>query len=174
MAEHGDTHDSQETTGTPSETSNPSIALEAAAKDGNTSEVISLLRGHISEPDAELTLESLKALALQHAAESGHAELVAELLKLGIDAESRETVLRIAAKSGHASVTKVLLKYQRALPVWPYLYRKGKWMTGFLDAVAFGHIATVKVMLDAGLSANLSEIVMGHGGHNKSGLTFCI
>jgi cytohesin len=28
-------------------------------------------------------------------------------------------------------------------------------MTGFLDAVAFGHVATVRVMLDAGLSASL-------------------
>ncbi|KAL2782832.1 ankyrin repeat-containing domain protein [Aspergillus keveii] len=133
------------------------IAVATAAKQGNTAEVLSLLQQQNSatDTDADSTPEKLRALALKRAAKSGHADLVAQLLKLGVGTETRETVLRLTARGGYSEVTKVLLRAQRTVPLWPYLYKKGKWMTGFLDAVAFGHLETVKVMLDAGLSANL-------------------
>ncbi|KAJ0416696.1 ankyrin repeat-containing domain protein [Aspergillus carlsbadensis] len=154
MADPGNPPTVPETNDAPSEISDVSTVLEAAAKAGNTSEVLSLLQKH-SETNIEPTPESLRALALRHAAESGHADLVATLLKLDIDAETREAVLLSAATNGHEAVTRVLLRYQRKLPIWPYLYKKGPWMTGFLDAAASGHLSTVRAMIDEGISANL-------------------
>ncbi|KAL3457238.1 ankyrin repeat-containing domain protein [Aspergillus heterothallicus] len=131
--------------------SKASRAIATAADEGNTPLVLSLLSEHRSSKPVH---QSFLDLALHHAAEHGHVQLIAAVLKRGGRAACpcHGPVIRRAAKYGTLETVELLLRQHRSLPCWPWAYKTGKWMTSFLDAAAAGKLSTVRLMLDEGFS----------------------
>ncbi|KAL2836926.1 ankyrin repeat-containing domain protein [Aspergillus pseudoustus] len=149
-----------------------------AANEGRAEDVFAQI-SECAENDTQQ--QSLKDLALRHAAEHGQTELVKALLAHGAniattdenprrrprtryrpprlpdEEECPPTAVHLAARNGHDECVHVFLEHQQRLPVRPWFYRKGYWVTALQEAAAHGRVSTVKLMLDRGLAVDLSS-----------------
>jgi ankyrin repeat protein len=152
--------------------SNASLAISSAAATGDIPLLFSLLSKHHK---TKLILQNFLDLALRHAAGRGQLIIVEALLRHGARVESpgQTPAIRIAARSGNPETVEVLLAQYRVLPVWPYLYRRGKWMGALPDAAAGGRVGVVRVMPENGIDADLryqcADCASGSGGQGKCG-----
>ncbi|HQM64369.1 MAG TPA: ankyrin repeat domain-containing protein [Acidobacteriota bacterium] len=97
-----------------------------------------------------------KATALYVAAQQGHAEVVAELLKRGAKTEIRtrfnSTPLFIASEAGHVKVVQLLLANKAAINVQCFEFR-----TPLITAAANDRADVVKLLIQAGADVNARD-----------------
>jgi len=122
--------------------------LRAAARSGDLKEVKTLLKNGVSGDDK---------FALIWAAQDGHSQVVAELIKTGADVKSKTAAggtnaLDLAAQNGHLEVVQMLIEAganvnEPAMEGW----------TPLMKADFFGHETIVQTLLDAGAEMRSKE-----------------
>ncbi len=122
--------------------------LQAAARSGDVKKVKSLLKANATIQDK---------FSLIWAAQDGHEQVVAELIKTGIDVNSKSATggthaLALASQNGHVAIVQALIEAgadvnEPAIDGW----------TPLMKASYFGHEEIVRVLLGAGAKVRLHD-----------------
>jgi competence ComEA-like helix-hairpin-helix protein len=135
------------------------VELQTAARSGDLKKVKSILKNGSSIEDN---------FALIWAAQDGHEQVVAELIKAGIDVNGKSAAdgthaLALACQNGHVAIVQALIQAgadvnEPAIDGW----------TSLMKASYFGHEEIVKELLNAGAKVRVSD------DHGQTASTYAI